>query len=266
MCWNFNFINHFASKPVNTIPQMQLENRCTNVTFINLRQPEKNLRKLIEHVWSLFFGNLYHFICSFSEGLKLGASKHWTHTLKAITGETELTAKALLEYFEPLQKFLKEENRRLEKEDEVRQILEQHNVVASDQCTKLVTAEWNVETDINNKTKQELLAQAVAENARFTKEQFDTHFRNLSQISFVDEKIQRQVLYLSKLGVDILDENRMSELLNVRKNMERVYSNAKFCDYGKPNCNLDTEGLTLDPGMYGTQNSMFHSMSTMYFI
>jgi peptidyl-dipeptidase A len=41
--------------------------------------------------------------------LAMGASKPWPEALKAISGETQADASAILEYFEPLRKFLREE-------------------------------------------------------------------------------------------------------------------------------------------------------------
>lgn len=46
----------------------------------------------------------------FRAGLSLGASKHWSETLEILTGTRKVTAKPLLEYFDPLYKFLKREN------------------------------------------------------------------------------------------------------------------------------------------------------------
>lgn len=43
-------------------------------------------------------------------GLKLGLSKHWSVALEAMTGETEIKADAILEYFNPLYEYLKAEN------------------------------------------------------------------------------------------------------------------------------------------------------------
>ena len=43
--------------------------------------------------------------------LALGASKPWPEALEAITGSTKLDASALLEYFQPLQAWLKEQNK-----------------------------------------------------------------------------------------------------------------------------------------------------------
>ncbi|RNA14455.1 angiotensin-converting enzyme-like [Brachionus plicatilis] len=42
--------------------------------------------------------------------LEMGASKHWSIALNTLTGETEVTADAIFEYFEPLQDWLQEEN------------------------------------------------------------------------------------------------------------------------------------------------------------
>ncbi|EFA05307.1 angiotensin-converting enzyme [Tribolium castaneum] len=44
------------------------------------------------------------------EGLSLGSSKHWSEVLEVMTGSRKLDASAVLEYFEPLYKFLKEKN------------------------------------------------------------------------------------------------------------------------------------------------------------
>ncbi|XP_068623977.1 angiotensin-converting enzyme-like isoform X2 [Battus philenor] len=45
-----------------------------------------------------------------SDGMSLGASEDWRTVLQAITGETELSTKGILEYFAPLQQFLHHEN------------------------------------------------------------------------------------------------------------------------------------------------------------
>jgi peptidyl-dipeptidase A len=43
--------------------------------------------------------------------LAMGASKPWPEALKAMTGEDRMDAGALLEYFEPLRKWLEKENK-----------------------------------------------------------------------------------------------------------------------------------------------------------
>ncbi|KAB0795435.1 hypothetical protein PPYR_12274 [Photinus pyralis] len=43
-------------------------------------------------------------------GLSLGSSRHWSVALKEITGETELSGSAIIEYFQPLYQYLQREN------------------------------------------------------------------------------------------------------------------------------------------------------------
>lgn len=42
--------------------------------------------------------------------LALGASKPWQDVLEVMTGVRQMSARALLKYFEPLQEWLKEDN------------------------------------------------------------------------------------------------------------------------------------------------------------
>lgn len=45
--------------------------------------------------------------------MSLGYSKPWPDVLEILTGERKLSGKALLEYFQPLMKFLEQENKKL---------------------------------------------------------------------------------------------------------------------------------------------------------
>lgn len=42
--------------------------------------------------------------------LELGASKHWSYALEKFTGETEVSAEAILKYFQPLSDWLDKQN------------------------------------------------------------------------------------------------------------------------------------------------------------
>jgi hypothetical protein len=42
--------------------------------------------------------------------LELGSSKHWSGALKLMTGESKVSVKSILRYFEPLIKWLEKEN------------------------------------------------------------------------------------------------------------------------------------------------------------
>ncbi|XP_062136108.1 angiotensin-converting enzyme-related protein [Drosophila sulfurigaster albostrigata] len=50
---------------------------------------------------------------AFKKFLSAGNSRHWKQILEEFTGETEMDSAALLEYFDPLYQWLKQENRRL---------------------------------------------------------------------------------------------------------------------------------------------------------
>jgi peptidyl-dipeptidase A len=44
--------------------------------------------------------------------MELGASKPWPDALEALTGQRQMDAGAMAEYFEPLKKWLDEQNRK----------------------------------------------------------------------------------------------------------------------------------------------------------
>lgn len=180
-----------------------------------------------------------------SNGLKMGSSKHWSKALEAMTGDTELNANAILEYFKPLHDFLNKENKRLATEDEVRQIFKKYNAEAAIYANRLTNADWDKTTDLNNKTKEDIYTELIAENANFTKEQYNLHFRNLKPDDFADEKIRRQIKRVTNLGTFKLDEGRLREFTETVNEMVKIYNKATFCSYFEPNC---TKELTLDPG------------------
>lgn len=138
-------------------------------------------------------------------GLELGLSKHWNETLKTLTGEDDMSAQALMEYFAPLYTFLKKQN-------EASDLLDRYEVEATAQCNKLVKAEWDVATDTESKPKQDAYTAAVIENAKFSKDYFNTQFKDLKPADYTNEAVARQLKFLTKLGRDILDETELSEV------------------------------------------------------
>lgn len=164
-----------------------------------------------------------------------------------MTDNAEMSADALLEYFQPLHDFLKDANQRLAKEDEVRQILIKYNEDGSKQCTKLVLADWAKTTDLNNTAKQDSYQNAIAENAAFAKEQYQLHFSHYNPDDFSDESVRRQIQILKRLGTDVLDASDLQKLTDQKEKMIKIYNTATFCSYHNQNCS-DSERLTLDPG------------------
>ncbi|CAF0741045.1 unnamed protein product [Brachionus calyciflorus] len=83
------------------------------LSFILQFQFYESLCKLSKHEGPLYNCDFYASKSAgekFKEMLKLGASKHWSYTLKMLTGETVVSASSLLEYFKPLYEWLIEEN------------------------------------------------------------------------------------------------------------------------------------------------------------
>lgn len=115
--WNFRFIKHFALRLANTARWNRVHH-CMHATFIAQRQPAKSYRKskfsLVSFEMNSYTLELIllqtYFLCS--DGLKLGNSKHWSEVLKIMTGESDMSADAILEYFKPLHDFLIEENKK----------------------------------------------------------------------------------------------------------------------------------------------------------
>lgn len=190
-----------------------------------------------------------------AKGLRLGASKHWSEALKLMTNESQISASALLEYFNPLYEFLKEDNKEHESlqaineenENKMRETLNRFNEEATIKNHNLQIAEWNRITDLNNQTLATIYEQAVRDNAQFRKEQYNIHFREVQPESFSDQQIRRQVRFAKNLDVNILDDTKLDELTKVKSEMEKIYNRAQFCSYYNQNCSKDHE-LTLDPG------------------
>lgn len=90
----------------------------------------------------------------FRAGLSLGASKHWSEALKKMTGETELDASAILEYFSPLYKYLVKENSM--SEAELSEVLDtDYNQQMGKAQHKSFLASWATETDLGNAQKED---------------------------------------------------------------------------------------------------------------
>lgn len=191
--------------------------------------------------------------------MKLGASKHWSVALESLTNETDISAKALLEYFQPLRDFLIDEINDM-KSDALRSILAEYNDMAAKQCNKLQLADWAKTTDVNNEEKSKAYAKAVEEHAKFVKDQHKTHFHGLNPSDFNDENIQRQIKFIANIGKYALNDIRLAELTQTMDEMEKIYNNAEFCDFQQPNC---TKKLTLDPGEFHLHRKMLFAKNVV---
>ncbi|KAF5284087.1 hypothetical protein FQA39_LY17136 [Lamprigera yunnana] len=179
-------------------------------------------------------------------GLSLGARKHWKDALKELTNEDDLDASAILEYFDPLLKYLYKENAPSEEELETF-LNNEYETTASKLSNSLANAQWDFATDINNKTKEEIQLSTTLEVAKFNKDVWSTTFKHLDEDNYSKEEIKKQIRFLKVLGDAALEEDKLSELSTATSYMSNIYSTAKICPYSKKDCNLANEGLSLEP-------------------
>lgn len=173
-------------------------------------------------------------------GLELGYSKHWSTALKELTGEEDINAAAILEYFKPLYDFLVKQNK-------MNYDLDAYNEEAAVEMNKLVKAQWDVGNDSGNEEKQRALSEAVAKNAEFNRRKYEEMFKDAKPEDYSDEMTKRQLKFLTKLGSGRLSDAELKDLTDTQIAMEDVYNTAKICPFNKQDCDVSKDGLTLEP-------------------
>ncbi|KAK4883480.1 hypothetical protein RN001_006799 [Aquatica leii] len=177
------------------------------------------------------------------KGLSLGLSKHWKEALKEMTGEDDLDATAILEYFEPLSQYFYKYNETL-----LKSYLENdYEVEASKRLNDLTVAQWNFAIDIANPEKEEIQLQTTLNVAESNKDIWTILFKDLNEDDYDDNVLKRQIKFLRVLGDAALDEEKLSELSSAGSYMTNIFSTAKICPYSKQDCDIKTEGLNLEP-------------------
>lgn len=121
-----------------------------------------------------------------------------------MTGESDISATAILEYFKPLSDFLDRENA-------IKQRLMDYKDEAIQECNFLQLAEWASAVDVENKDKDVLKAEAVLKYAVFAKATY-LKFSDLKVDEIGDELSRRQVSSLLTLDTDILNVQQLTEV------------------------------------------------------
>ncbi|KAK4880643.1 hypothetical protein RN001_008789 [Aquatica leii] len=88
---------------------------------------------------------------------------------------------------------------------------------------------------------------ANLEMVNFEKYYWTRYFRHLDSTNYKSEFVRRQVKLLKELGMSALNDQKYEEFSNLRSTMMNIYSTAKICPYQKKTCNLQIEGLSLNP-------------------
>lgn len=83
--------------------------------------------------------------------------------------------------------------------------------------------------------------------ASFRKEQFNTNFKDVDETLYKNEQVVRQLRQVKEMGTALLEEADLNELNARKQKMAKIYNSAKICPFKNQNCDLEKEGLTLDP-------------------
>lgn len=83
--------------------------------------------------------------------------------------------------------------------------------------------------------------------ATFKKDQFSKYFKDVKVQDYTDVSVKRQLMLLKDMGTSILDDADLTELNSVKAKMATIYNAAKICPFNKQNCDLNVDGMTLDP-------------------
>lgn len=182
--------------------------------------------------------------------MKIGTSQTWQAVLEVMTGSSDIDGSALIDYFKPLQEYLDQENEKFAQMEEIRVTLETYDVESAAIFQAQVHADWAVTTDLESEEKQSELTLVNARTAQFVKQQYELHFASLNNAQFDDVSITRQLRYLSNMGTAILSDSDLLTLNDAQRNMQDFYNRAKVCPFQTPDCNEETEGLALNPGIF----------------
>ncbi|KAF5307920.1 hypothetical protein FQR65_LT06487 [Abscondita terminalis] len=111
----------------------------------------------------------------------------------------------------------------------------------------LVNSEWEHSIDLDNKEKVRANEKANADEVNFKKYYWTNYFRHLNPSNYESDYVRRQIMMLKELGMAALDDGKYVELSNMRSIMMNIYSTARICPYNNKNCNLHSDGLSLNP-------------------
>ena len=177
-------------------------------------------------------------------------SKHWEDALEALVGDKEMSADPMIEYFAPLQEFLRKEIAKIENDKEVLGRMAVFDADATNYCNAMVTAEWNQVTDVTNDEMKEILKQKILENAEFQKRQYETLIKDLNPEDYLSEQVKRRIASASDLHRYALDTEDLANFTDVQTRMETIYNDGKVCPFTNQNCDLTKDAYwTLNPDL-----------------
>nr|XP_034299426.1 uncharacterized protein LOC117680950 isoform X1 [Crassostrea gigas] len=193
-----------------------------------------------------------------SEMLKLGSSVSWQEAMERITGQREMSAKAVLEYFQPLTDWLKKQNEgeeigwtgacpgngRKRTAEVAKQWLKEYNTIAEQALYTISEVEWSYATNITDENSRKLVDARLV-YAKFNKEAAQNASQLLRELdTSLSPTERRELKKISTIGTDALkNETKLKQLNSLQSEIEGLYGKAKVC-VGHGKC------LPLEPDVY----------------
>ncbi|XP_056152965.1 angiotensin-converting enzyme [Lampris incognitus] len=183
--------------------------------------------------------------------LQSGSSKPWPEVLSEALGTNKMDAGAFMRYFEPIMKWLEEQNRNetlgwpdfswvppipegypedIDKntdELEAKKFLEEYNRTAETVWNAYTEASWAYNTDITEANKQTML-QKNLEMSKHTLD-YGVRARGFDTADFQDPSVKRIIKKLSDIERAGLPTAELEEYNTLLSNMETKYSVAEAC-------------------------------------
>lgn len=236
------------------------------VSFVLQFQFHKALCKAANHTGPLHRCDIYKSKeagALLGNALRTGSSKTWQEVLKDMTGSDKMDVGPLMEYFEPVTNWLKEQNAKknetlgwpdfawrpplpdgypgdIEKnanEKQAEDFLSDYNSTAEQVWNDYTEASWNYNTNITEHNNQVMLEKNLAMSSHTL--QYGRQARNFDYSDFQNVELQRLFKKLSDIDKAALSEAEQKEYNQIVSDMETIYSKATVCN--------GTKCIPLDP-------------------
>ncbi|KAL6073647.1 hypothetical protein STEG23_023533, partial [Scotinomys teguina] len=180
-----------------------------------------------------------------ADTMKLGYSKPWPEAMKLITGQPNMSASAMMNYFKPLTEWLITENRRhgetlgwpqynwtpdadeYYNETQARMFLKFYEQTAQVVLSEFMEATWNYVTNITRQNRENMLQKEV-ERSQFML-YFGTRARLFKIDQFQDPEVRRMLSKLKNVDKSALPTEELREYNRLLTYMETTYSTAEVC-------------------------------------
>ena len=91
--------------------------------------------------------------------------------------------------------------------------------------------------------------EALEKLQEYDKQVWFEHVTQYDYNEFNDTSLKRRFENMALLGIAAMDETNLSNFNQIVSHMQGTYGAGKVCPYKNQNCDLSTEGLTLEPGI-----------------